>query len=287
MNSNNMFVINLEKRRDRLISFFKKSDIYGFKAQVFKAVEGLKVEKTDMLDEFESNLFDAPKISKGELGCFLSHYRLWITCIKLNLPYIIIFEDDVNFTSSINNAIETFQKIINTNTPFDLIYFGGRFDPNFTPTLKQLSRFFEQTNIEGVYTRKSFEPELSIERTSHAYILSLEGARKLVHKCLEFSRIAIIEAKNKQIEESTMLMVSDKIMEWCVVNNGFTSLDIFPHACWSPYFNDSNIRTNDEFNETKSLPQSAIVAISISVVLFVLIVVIVPIVVVTSKKRNS
>lgn len=39
--------------------------------------------------------------TKGGIGCSLSHYELWMLCIKRNYPYIIICEDDGRLTGEI------------------------------------------------------------------------------------------------------------------------------------------------------------------------------------------
>ena len=40
-------------------------------------------------------------LTKGEVGCFLSHWRLWEKCIELNEP-ILILEDDAVCTDRFN-----------------------------------------------------------------------------------------------------------------------------------------------------------------------------------------
>jgi GR25 family glycosyltransferase involved in LPS biosynthesis len=41
--------------------------------------------------------------SPGEMGCFDSHYRLWVKCIEINEP-ILIFEDDVELVRPFINV---------------------------------------------------------------------------------------------------------------------------------------------------------------------------------------
>ncbi len=57
-------------------------------------------------------------LTLGELGCFMSHYLLWKQIIDADLPYMLIFEDDVivspkicDFIANIEDIMSQFQAI--------------------------------------------------------------------------------------------------------------------------------------------------------------------------------
>ena len=93
-------VINLTSREDRLFNFRNKN----FKSiardfEVHEAIDGREVTypqllslnmntQRDWIDPFARR-----KLSKGEVGCFLSHTEAWKTVIQSGEPHII-FEDD-------------------------------------------------------------------------------------------------------------------------------------------------------------------------------------------------
>lgn len=55
--------------------------------------------------------------SLGAIGCFLSHYEIWKTCIKENYPYMIILEDDADIkpiSHTVSNDILKFLKTPNS-----------------------------------------------------------------------------------------------------------------------------------------------------------------------------
>ena len=89
-------VINLPHREDRKNKFLENglTDV-----QFMEAVNGKKVHYDKMLSIGYNTLggwrdpFHNRKITKGEIGCFLSHYNAWQECIRQNTP-VIIFEDD-------------------------------------------------------------------------------------------------------------------------------------------------------------------------------------------------
>ena len=69
----------------------------------FKAVEGYKVGYEKLLSQgfdTDHNWIDPilkTPLTKGEVGCFLSHWHLWNKCIEKNEP-IIVLEDDAILT---------------------------------------------------------------------------------------------------------------------------------------------------------------------------------------------
>ena len=96
------YVINLPKRQDRLNDFKIINDEY-ISYEVFEAVDGYDLEYSDLLaDKFDvnHNWIDPilnTRLTKGEVGCFLSHWKLWKVCIELDEP-ILILEDDAIIT---------------------------------------------------------------------------------------------------------------------------------------------------------------------------------------------
>jgi glycosyl transferase, family 25 len=93
-----IFVISLkesiERRKYMEKTLFDKRINFEF----FDAVNG-KDQFPSLLQKYDLTkrlwLTSGKMPSKGEAGCYASHYRLWEKCIELNTP-IIIMEDDVN-----------------------------------------------------------------------------------------------------------------------------------------------------------------------------------------------
>lgn len=110
------FVINLERRPDRLKNFISNnSDISNISE--FAAIDGrnLKLNTNhDLL--YNGNILLSKhifsnfnnKLKIGEVGCFLSHYFLWKNCIKQNTNFLI-FEDDAfvvkDFSKKLNSIL--------------------------------------------------------------------------------------------------------------------------------------------------------------------------------------
>lgn len=128
--SNNVydsFVINLERRPDRLKDFCEKN---GDKINVMraKAIDGRLLEFNEQIS-IDGNPIISKKLTErfvglkiGEIGCFLSHYFLWKKIADSDKP-CIIFEDDVvlcdDFNKKLNSVIE---KGLPTNC--EVLYLG-------------------------------------------------------------------------------------------------------------------------------------------------------------------
>jgi len=118
------FLINLKRRKDRLKKFNETNQI---KYEVFEATDGAEIDYKSLKEKW----FDTDKdwidpllnthLTQGEIGCFLSHYRLWIKCLEINEP-ILILEDDAIISDrfSLTEIEEVFKK------GYNLLYLGWK-----------------------------------------------------------------------------------------------------------------------------------------------------------------
>lgn len=118
----NIYVINLEKRKDRLDKF-QKNTVNLPPIKLFKAYDAknFKIENKNIIHENETILkypltkkFVGQKI--GEVGCFLSHYSVWLKIAESEKPSII-FEDDAQPHSEFVNKVKL---LLDIKQPDDL-----------------------------------------------------------------------------------------------------------------------------------------------------------------------
>ena len=94
-------VINLKKREDRLASFKTCHPDLNF--EVFNAVDGGQIHYGGLLSQGFDVCHDwidpllNTRLTKGEVGCFLSHWSIWQKCIERN-EKVLILEDDARLT---------------------------------------------------------------------------------------------------------------------------------------------------------------------------------------------
>ncbi len=101
--SNIIKVISLKsetKRREHIQTMFSK---LGIKYKFFDAIN--KQQALTLCHKQGLNYQDN-SLTMGELGCFMSHYLLWKKIIDDDLPYMLIFEDDVIVSPNIVQFID-------------------------------------------------------------------------------------------------------------------------------------------------------------------------------------
>ncbi|PKH05289.1 glycosyltransferase family 25 protein [Moritella sp. Urea-trap-13] len=105
-----IFVINLKRSVERKQHITEQLNALHAQFNIFPAINGRDSEQKilNMYNDELSQAYRCKSLSKGQLGCYASHYLLWQKCVELNKP-IIILEDDIvfdkpNFTAFYNLA---------------------------------------------------------------------------------------------------------------------------------------------------------------------------------------
>lgn len=88
LNKNNTFLINLDRRPDKLEESAKQLTQVGLEFTRIAAIDG---------KDLPSNELTGP-----QQGCFLSHKMAWQRIIQDGLSYALIFEDDICFSDDFN-----------------------------------------------------------------------------------------------------------------------------------------------------------------------------------------
>ncbi|XP_043325656.1 inactive glycosyltransferase 25 family member 3 isoform X1 [Cervus canadensis] len=172
MGFDEVFVISLARRpnrRERMLTSLWEMEISG---RVVDAVDGRMLNSSvmrtlgvDLLPGYQDP-YSGRTLTKGEVGCFLSHYSIWEEVVARGLTRVVVFEDDVRFESNFKGRLERLMEEVEVEKlPWDLIYLGR----------KQVNPE-EEAVVEGL-------PNLVVAGYSYwtlAYVLSLAGARKLL-----------------------------------------------------------------------------------------------------------
>lgn len=107
----NCFVISLKRRKDRLKRFLTRAELAQVPVKVIEAIDGEKVNfKSIWLDKYD-NLITRRYLKKGEIGCYLSHYK----CYQMSdADRVFVFEDDayipLDFWYQLNIKLKTLPK---------------------------------------------------------------------------------------------------------------------------------------------------------------------------------
>lgn len=159
MASIKIYVVNMEKNKDRLENFTKMMDNLNLPFERYDAVNG--------------SLYNPTHLKKGEFGCFMSHKNLWQKILDdPDNEEAIIFEDDCmispKYSIDETKQIITDQYQNGLNKKYDIFYLGKCLD---------MCNYHIKQSINVVRT---FHP-----MCTHSYILTKHGARVLLNRFKE------------------------------------------------------------------------------------------------------
>src|SRR6056300_220717 len=115
-------VLNLARRQDRKSKFNERNIDKLTNYQFATAIDGKQLDVNRlyqqgvMTQQGWRDPFHNRKIRKGEIGCFLSHWNAWQTCINEKEP-IMVLEDD----AIISDDFDEFE-ILKLTNEYDFIY---------------------------------------------------------------------------------------------------------------------------------------------------------------------
>ncbi|KAJ8357356.1 hypothetical protein SKAU_G00201500 [Synaphobranchus kaupii] len=173
MGFDQIFLINLKRRLDRRQRMLHSLEVLGIEATLTEAVDGKALNTSqllalgiEMLPGYQDP-YSGRVLTRGEIGCFLSHHYIWTQVVERGLQRILVVEDDVRFEPRFKSRLMTImENVEQVELDWDLIYVGR----------KRLQVKNREQAVEGV-------SNLVVADYSYwtlGYVLSLQGARKLV-----------------------------------------------------------------------------------------------------------
>lgn len=101
-NTLKLFVINLDRRPDRLARMTEILAGAGLKFDRIRAVDGAELSSDEV-----NRLGGDSCAPRGETACFLSHRSCWQRIVDGDIPFAAIFEDDVHFGTDVATVFRT------------------------------------------------------------------------------------------------------------------------------------------------------------------------------------
>lgn len=189
------YVINLDRRQDRwadMTKIINDTCLKNYNFIRFSAIDGTKINEDlithDLVDHKIINLLKENKISvsRGVIGCLLSHVSVLKKISEdSNLQdkdYVGIFEDDFNYSGSVDSFNKSYETLINTNLieeDVEFLYIGGRFEPNFICFDDNVFTETSNINIFLRGNRKNLKIDY-YERTTSSYIIRKDCCKKVI-----------------------------------------------------------------------------------------------------------
>lgn len=177
-NIDEAYVINLERRKDRLDTFKAAHPYMKGTTYIWRATDGRALVLTpDIIHCFRNNDFGW---KKAVMGCALSHLGLWEKLANDNeAKSYLILEDDVRFAATWREWWSEHASDMPSDA--DVVYLGGVLPPNksafphiIEPVNSHFGRVKQNTIFGGTEQRRYFH------FCNYAYILTQKGAKKLV-----------------------------------------------------------------------------------------------------------
>lgn len=119
-----IFIISLDRSKDRRATILSRLDTLGFSAEVFPAIDGgsLDLQNCDY-DGRTRRLIYGKDMTPGEIGCARSHLAVYREIVRRDLPYALVLEDDAVLADSLPYALQSLET---TAEPWDLVRFLGK-----------------------------------------------------------------------------------------------------------------------------------------------------------------
>ncbi|KAF0047191.1 hypothetical protein F2P81_000824 [Scophthalmus maximus] len=194
----------------------------------------------DMLPGYKDPYSDRV-LTRGEIGCFLSHHNIWKQVVQQKLRQVLVLEDDVRFEPRFCSRLQAImESVMRVGLDWELIYVGR----------KRLQVKEPENWVKGV--RNLVHPGYSY--WTLGYVLSLQGAKRLLrakplHKMLPVDEFLPIMF-NKHPKDDYMQYFGHRELRAFSVE----PLLLFPtHFTGEPgYFSDTETSTiwDDEAVET-------------------------------------
>lgn len=161
-----IYIINLKKsieRKENLIKEFEKHKIINY--TFIEAVSGYDLN----LEELKSKniILNDNELRRGEIGCSLSHYKIYEEILKNDAELGLILEDDVFFVKGFNNKLnKTLDKV--KNVEWDIFYLGiNCYDKSC------MEGEYIGNKIHGIYYPKN------ISTGTHGYLMKKQSIKKI------------------------------------------------------------------------------------------------------------
>ena len=126
-----VFLINLDESVDRMGFMQEQLRKLDIEYERLPAVNGMRInnrELRNLVSHFHSLCAMGRRLSRGEIGCALSHNSIYKRMIAEAIPYALILEDDVLIDAGISGVIKEIETHVDVSKPQVYMLSGGEGD---------------------------------------------------------------------------------------------------------------------------------------------------------------
>ncbi|TMP32425.1 glycosyl transferase family 25 [Pseudoalteromonas rubra] len=163
-----IFIINMDGCEDRWQSTYTRLREVGLDATRFPATNGKLLSESEVTAWYnpsENHKRYHRHLTPGEIGCYISHYRIYEKVVNENIPYALVLEDDLHIEDSLAPLLSLFSDI----EGWDMVKLSDN----------RANPFIEQTVLNQKFTMGNYK---KVPNGTQGYLISLGGAKKLIQR---------------------------------------------------------------------------------------------------------
>ncbi len=163
-----LFVINLDSSTEKMTFMQKQLDRLALSFERISAVRGIDLSADEVSSVYSAELNRKRhhrNLSPGEIGCYMSHRKIWQNMLDENIEFAIIIEDDINIEPAFFSIDEHFEKL----KQYDLIKLAD-------------NRAIKPAKIKSLNKEYELISYHRIPNCTTGYAISLSGARKMLSR---------------------------------------------------------------------------------------------------------
>lgn len=163
-----IFIINMANSIERWHTTIERLNSIGLEGERFEATVGKALSESEVAvwyDATKNKKRHHRNMTPGEIGCYVSHMRIWEKMVNENIEYCIVLEDDLHIEAHLGDVIQH----IDTLNHWDLIKLS---DDRANP-------FINEHALSENLTLGNY---LKVPNGCQGYAISLTGAKKLLKR---------------------------------------------------------------------------------------------------------
>lgn len=171
------FVINLPESSDRKLNISRQLDNYGIKPIFIEAVNGKNLDQLEInryCNQNKAKEVFGRELFLGEIGCALSHKKIYQKIVDEDIGYAVILEDDALVRDKFTRAVNL---IIGSKLDWDLILLGHYKGFNKNSEIASIFSFWDRFKLQDRFVLGRI---VKGGLGTHGYILNKNGAIRLL-----------------------------------------------------------------------------------------------------------